>query len=106
MRNTNNNEVTETMVVDRLNRSARYVERSMINLYRMQTALEREIGDTIHRNWKGFNAPDARRCSFYAEWVLAGNKLRQRDLTTARRCLYKYRRQLAMIENGEMETFA
>jgi len=100
-----NEMMTEEMVVEKLACSARFVERSVVNLYYLQTRDERQVKGSVYRNWKGFNIPDSRRCSFYAEWVMAGNKLRQRDLDTARRCLYKYRRQIAAIENGEVEFF-
>ena len=82
----------------------RAVDRAMVAIYRRQTADEKRSSTTRHDNARGFSSADAGKGSYYARWVLNGNRLTGQHLRQARKMAIKYRRQLTEIANlGEKE---
>lgn len=73
------------------------VERGLVAIYHRQTNDEKVVGITRHVNGRGFNGPDARLGSYYANWVIKGNKLSGRHLIQARIMVMKYARQLLEV---------
>jgi hypothetical protein len=49
----------------------RWLERAIQVLYMYQTNEEQRIKDTKEMNGVGFNSADAKRLSYYAEWLNA-----------------------------------
>ena len=68
-----------------------------------QTQDEQRAGETRHRNGRGFNGKDAKFLTSLAIQVRRnknrGTILTQNQLAAARKCLYKYRKQLTEIAN-------
>jgi hypothetical protein len=73
----------------------RAVERAIVVIFNRQTTDEQATKQTRHRNFRGFQTCDAKRGSYWARWILAGNHLTGDHLYFARRMAIKYRRQLA-----------
>lgn len=75
------------------------VERGIVALYKLQTPAEQQFDRTFHHNKMGFNEVDARLGSYYAKWILKGNKLNDKHLRRARKIVLKYKKQLHKIAN-------
>lgn len=73
------------------------VGRAMVALYKLQTVDEQRSRSTRYHNNQGFSASDAYLGSYYARWVLRGQKLSGNHLEKARKMALKYRKQLARI---------
>jgi len=80
----------------------RAVERAIVAIYNCQTEDEKSTSDTRHNNKVGFSGADARLGSYYAKWVLGGNKLTGKHLEKARAMANKYVRQLVQIATNKM----
>lgn len=111
--------VTEDDVVRLLDEDARFVSLCVVALYDRQMLDERADARTKYDNKIGFNQPDARRGTYYGEWVTGKNVrfpqnvpsvmvnghriflLSGKHLAKAREMLFKYRKQLARALNGE-----
>lgn len=90
---------SEQEIVDLIKESNYAVERAILALYNRQTEREKTEGLTIHNNNVGFNAWDAKRGSYYAEWIMQGKLLSGNHIDRAREMLIKYRGQLTEIAN-------
>ena len=75
----------------------RAVERGILAIYDGQTLDEKQSDATRHHNNIGFNAPDARRGSYYARWIRSGRRLTGKHLDKARMIMMKYAGQLVRI---------
>lgn len=73
----------------------RAVGAAMVALYNRQTSDEKISGGTRVQNGRGFSSYDAKRGTYYARWVMKGNRLTGRHLDRARKMARKYRKQLA-----------
>ena len=63
----------------------RAVERAMVVLYLRQTADEQEASDTKHTNRRGFSVSNASKGTYFARWVISGNRLSGHHLDRARK---------------------
>jgi hypothetical protein len=75
------------------------VARAVSAIYALQTADEKATSDTRHHNNVGFNSSDAKRGSYYADYVGRTGRLTGRHLEIARKMMMKYWRQLSEIAN-------
>ena len=89
---------------DRLQNSDKMVSRSLIKIYEKQTEDERSAELTKHRNGMGFNAKDAKFGTSLAKVVEKGGRLSERQITYARKMLFKYSGQLTKIANSEVKS--
>jgi len=74
-----------------------WTEKAILALFNYQTAYEQNIEDTIEHNCVGFNAPDARRLTYYAKWIRSGKHLDGWHLSKAQTMVKKYAGQLVEI---------
>jgi hypothetical protein len=93
---------TEARIVELLSTNALAVERAMVAIYNLQTADERESGETRRLNGVGFSGAHARKGTYYAKWVLNGKRLSGKHLESARKMALSYRKQLLMLANGKL----
>ena len=77
----------------------RAVGRAMVALLDRQTADEQVAKATRHDNKRGFSAPNARRGTYFAEWVKAGRELTGHHLDKARQIALYHAGQLTDIAN-------
>jgi len=81
----------------------RAVERAIVVLYNRQTADEKVAESTRHRNGRGFSAADAKKGTYMAKWILAGNHLSGQWMLDAKGLAYKYIGQLVDEATTKME---
>lgn len=93
---------TEERIIKFINSGSFAVGRCLVRLYERQTIDERRSDLTRWDNKVGFSAPDAKRGSYYARWVLSGRELSGNHLENARKMAIKYRRQLVDIANEKL----
>lgn len=72
----------------------RAVERALVLLYKRQTIDEQSSKETRHKNGRGFNAGDARKGTYMAEYILKGSHLSGKWIFEARAMVFKYINQL------------
>ena len=77
-----------------LNSNPQWVERAMVCLYNRQTEAEKATGETVKHNGVGFSGAHSLMGTYYAKWVLAGNRLNGKHLEKARCIALKYTGQL------------
>lgn len=82
-----------------LRRNPKAVERAMLALFARQTADEQATDATRHHNGRGFNAPSARRGSYYARWVRSGRTLTGAHLDKALSIALRHSAQLVEEAN-------
>lgn len=87
---------TET-IKEKVSKDPRWATRALIALYQRQTTDEQASERTIERNGQGFNGIDAEILSSFANQVLAGRTLSQKQLAIAFKKLPKYSKQLLAI---------
>lgn len=78
----------------------RWLERAIMAIYRMQTDSEKINKQTEQVNNVGFNSADARLGSYYATYIMKGNRLSGHHIDRARKLIIKYAGQLENIANG------
>lgn len=78
----------------KLSTDQKWIERAILRLYERQTCEEQESEETKVLNGRGFNAPDAKRLSYYAKYLKSGNHLSGSHLDRAKRSLPKYASQI------------
>ena len=81
-------------LVELLNTNDRAIERAMVVLYNRQTLGEQATGDTHILNGIGFSGAHSKLGTYYAKWVLNGNKLSGSHLAKARKIALRYTSQL------------
>lgn len=81
-----------------------WLERAIQVIYELQTADEKNAGETKHYNNVGFNGADARTLSYYAQWINSGKHLSGKHLLKARRLMPKYAGQVLEIINNFQKT--
>lgn len=97
---------TVEKIVTLLNTNNLAVERGIVAIYNRQTADEKRVQHTIHNNKIGFSAPDGKKGTYFARWILSGRNLTGHHLVAARRLAIKYRAQLLNIALEEKPTVA
>jgi type IV secretory pathway component VirB8 len=101
MKTTTTKKWTEQSIIELLNSSDKAVTRAVIAIYKRQTEDEKVTHDTKHTNGIGFNSADARLLSYCAQYAQKNNcDLSGKYLTTARKRIVKYRKQLLQIANA------
>lgn len=75
------------------------VERSVVKMYERQTLDEKQIKSANHNNKVGFSGCDAEILSSFAEQLVAGRHLSNKQMEIARKKMMKYSGQLADISN-------
>ncbi len=85
-----------------LRKSDKWVQRAILAIYERQTTEEKNTEDTRYRNGVGFNAADARRLSYYANYIKRKGGLTGEHKEIARKKILKYSSQLAKIANREI----
>jgi hypothetical protein len=93
-------------IVTLLNTNNLAVERGIVAIYNRQTLDEKRVQHTIHNNKIGFSAPDGKKGTYFARWILSGRNLTGHHLMAARRLAIKYRAQLLNIALEEKPTVA
>ena len=87
-------------IKSKLGNDQAWVERAIIKLYENQTIDEQNSHVTKQKNGIGFTGFDARRLSYYAEYLKKGRHLSGEHLEKAFKAIPKYAGQiLEMIEN-------
>ena len=97
---------TKESIVALLNRSYdkndhRFVERSILALYTLQTLDERKSIKTRHRNHLGFSVRTVKDGTYLGKWLATGKSLSGRFLNTAYAIAEIHAGQLARIANDE-----
>jgi hypothetical protein len=77
-----------------LGASPETVEMCLIKVYRNQTQDEQSTQETKEHNSVGFTAFDAKKLTYYAQYVLSGKHLSGSHLENASQKMKKYARQL------------
>ena len=85
---------TKETIQELLLKNDRAVERGVVVVYRNQTADEQSQQVTSHRNGMGFTGADAEIMSSFAQRILAGRPLTEKQLVLARKRVLKYWRQM------------
>jgi hypothetical protein len=86
-----------TQIADRVAHDPRWAQRAIVALYNYQTPDEQQSEMTKHNNAVGFNGVDAPLLSSFADQIIRGRTLTERQLVYAYRKLPKYAKQLARI---------
>jgi hypothetical protein len=71
-----------------------WATRALVRLYQQQTAEEQTAESTIDRNGRGFNTADAKLLSSFAQQLLEGRSLSEKQMKIAFARLPKYAAQL------------
>jgi len=102
-------EMSKYEFVELFSRSPLAVESAVVKLYDRQTAQEKEVKQTLKKNYVGFSAADAKLLSRAGRWIRynrekSGTKqcyLSAENLAKVRNALPKYARQLTeILEKG------
>ena len=100
---------TKAKILDMLSTNDAWVEMALVALYKRQTEIEKQTGETYIKNTVGFQVADAREFGAYARQILSGTRLTPDQMRNCRRpwkrgtvpvpTIAKYRGQLLeMIE--------
>ena len=100
---------TKAKILDMLSTNDKWVEMAIVALYKRQTEVEKQTGETYVKNAVGFQVADAREFGKYARVIIDGGHLSADELRNCRRpwlrgtvavpTIAKYRGQLLdMIE--------
>lgn len=92
---------TVEQIVAMINSNDEALRRAMVRLYDRQTQDEKATDTTRHTNRRGFNCCDVKKLSYYGRWCKSGRVLTGWHKQKALALVYKYRRQLTAIANGE-----
>lgn len=77
----------------------RFVERSLLALYTLQTLDERNASRTRHRNHLGFSVRTAKEGTYLGKWLATGKNLSGRFINSAYAIAQIHAGQLARIAN-------
>lgn len=78
-----------------------WATRAIVKLYELQTAAEQASQTTRNVNGAGFNSTDATILSSFAEQILKGRTLSQKQLAISFKRLPKYSRQISNLIPAE-----
>lgn len=91
----------EDMIRFAVTNSSKTAKQALVLLYQNQTKTERDVGISLENNFIGFDGLDDSVLSHYAEVVVTGHELDDKQCTRLKRMLEKYVSQLVRIEaNG------
>ena len=80
----------------------RWLERAILAIFERQTFQEQRVEQTLEFNKIGFNGPDARKMTYYANWIRRGNHLDGEFLEDAKKRILKYSKQLEKISEKKI----
>lgn len=92
---------SENEIVYLINNNATMVGRTLVQLYNRQTSDEKRDKETKYTNKRGFNHGDAKLLTGLAQYFIQHGSLTEKQLEAARIRLYKYRKQITRMANGE-----
>jgi hypothetical protein len=87
-------EHTKQSVREKLSTDQKWIEKALIILYKYQTEDEKQEGETVEQNGKGFNYHDAYVLSLYATYLIEGKTLTGSQLEVVVFRLPKYAGQI------------
>lgn len=93
---------TKDEIKSLLETSEKMVVRSVVKIYEKQTKDEQTYKETNENNGVGFNGVDAGIMSSFAERVLKGKSLTEKQMVIAKKKIVKYAGQLTRIANNEI----
>ena len=93
----NKEEIKEKLMTD-----IRWLERGIVAIYKKQTQDEKVKKETNKHNNVGFTGADANILSSFAEQILKGKKLSEKQMFIATKRMEKYAGQLAKIANKKI----
>lgn len=85
-------QIKQKVMTDRL-----WTEKAVLAIYKLQTSDEQRGKFTNHENKVGFNKIDAEILTSFAQWLLTGRHLSQKQLSIAQKRIGKYSGQLYAI---------
>ena len=94
--------VTREQVIELLNTRPAAAEKAILALYARQTEDEQPTLATRHSNGRGFNASDARKMSFIAEFLRKGGHMKAETCRKHAPRLRKYAGQLVEVANANL----
>lgn len=92
---------TAAEIMVKVSTDPKWIARAIVAIYQRQTSTEQMIGQTTDKNGIGFNGVDAFILSSFAQQIISGRTLSEKQLAIAFRKMPKYSGQLAKIANGE-----
>jgi hypothetical protein len=84
-------------IIKQLQINPRLVEHAIVKLYERQTIDEQNSSETKHDNGMGFSSNTARLGTYYAQYILKGNRLTGKHIDNARRIAVRHVRQLVEL---------
>jgi len=91
------NKELRASILHQLSINPKLVERAMVVLYEAQTMDEQNSSTTVYQNGKGFNAYSARLGTYYAKYIMSGQRLTGVHLNRARKIAMKHVKQLVEL---------
>lgn len=88
---------TKDAILEKLATDDKWVERTIVMLYEHQTGLEKQTYTTFLKNEVGFQVADSKEFTAYAKQILAGRKLSEAQLRSARRPWHRGRQPIPTI---------
>lgn len=88
---------------EKLSTDARWASRGLLRIYEYQTTDEKATQDTRHWNNVGFSGVDAEILSSFAEQLLKGRTLSEKQMAIVFRKMKKYARQLDGVAQAKKE---
>jgi hypothetical protein len=85
---------TKEYIQHKLMTDIRWVERSLVRLYQLQTMEEQQTKETYYENGVGFNSSDSRYLTYCSQWVMRGNNLSNQHVEKCTKKLLKYWKQI------------
>jgi hypothetical protein len=85
---------------EKLSTDARWAVRGLLKIYEFQTDDEQTIGCTVEFNNVGYSGCDSDILSSFAEQVLKGRKLSEKQMAIVFKKIPKYRRQLMDVADA------
>lgn len=93
---------SEHEIVNLINTNNTMVGRTLVKLYNRQTQDEQRDKETKYTNKRGFNHGDAKLLTSLAQYFIQYGNLTEKQLEVARVRLFKYRKQITRMANGEI----
>lgn len=88
---------TPAIIKERLKTDDRQVCRGLLAIYNRQTEAEKQYGETVEHNGKGFSGSDANILSSFAEFYKKRGFLSNKQMGIARKKMMKYAAQLSEL---------
>jgi hypothetical protein len=93
---------SKELIKEKLISNQTWLERGIIAIYKRQTKEEQWSKVTKDQNGIGFNGVDSSLLSSFAEQLIKGRRLTDKQLVYAKKKMIKYASQLAEIANSKI----